>query len=164
MISGPNQPRTSKLQAFQVKLTLDQKFLETISTGYGVLGDCLDWITTQKKLALAKQAKTVVADHMKVYGPVMPVEGFETLPGDLQTLLGQLPSLSGGGKRLVVYHLDFNVPNVSWTNVQHGFIYSLCCFLCCELYKARNALMQAKMITALANCCRTQGLLVAGSV
>eukprot|EP00435_Cladocopium_sp_Y103_P049958 s2528_g15.t1 len=100
--------------ALQVKLTLDQKQLETISSGYGVLGDCLDWITTHKKLALARQAKDVVSEHMKIYGPTMSVDGFETLPGDLQSLLGKLPPLADSGKRLFVFLLDFNVPNVSY--------------------------------------------------
>ena len=115
------QPRNSKLQALQVKLTLDQKLLETISSGYGVLGDCLDWITTQK-LALARQAKDVVSEHMKIYGPSMSVDGYETLPGDLQTLLGKLPPLADSGKRLFVYLLDFNVPNVSQMHYSSNFL------------------------------------------
>ena len=98
------------MQALQVKLTLDQKLLD------GVLGDCLDWITTHKKLALARQAKDAVSEHMKIYGPSMSADGFESLPGDLQTLLGKLPPLADSGKRLFVYLLDFNVPNDSQMN------------------------------------------------
>ena len=106
--------RLSKLVALEAKLKLDQRLLESISDGYGVLGDCLDWITTQKKLKVAKQARTVVEEHMECFCPVLTVDGFDTFPGDLQGMLSRLSMMSddASARRLIVFHLDFNIPGV----------------------------------------------------
>lgn len=93
----------------------DQKLVESVSEGYSVLGDCLDWISTQKKLSVAKHARAVVEDHMKSHVPILTIEGYEALPGDLQEMVARMPKLPDDkSKRLMVFLLDFNIPGVSW--------------------------------------------------
>lgn len=97
-------------------MKLDQKLLSSVSAGYEVLGDCLDWLSTQKKLKVAKHARATVESHMKYYCPALPVESNDTLPGDLEGLVASIPMLSteANAKRLMVFHLDFNIPNDFW--------------------------------------------------
>ena len=98
--------------AVEAKLKLDWKLLNSVSDGYEVLGDCLDWLSTQKKLKVAQHARDTVDRHMKFFCPVLAVENNESLPGDLEGLMASLPPLADpDGKRLMVFHLDFNTPN-----------------------------------------------------
>lgn len=104
--------RTSKFVSVGAKLKSDWKTLNSVSDGYEVLGDCLDWLSTQKKLKVAQHARETVDRHMQFFCPVLAVESNDSLPGDLEGLMAFLPALAhADGKRLMVFHLDLNIPN-----------------------------------------------------
>lgn len=116
---------------------MDQKLVDSIWRGYLVLQDCLDWINTHKKLMVAKHTRMLVDEHMKNYMPVLAVEGYESLPVDLQGLVAKMPkvpdlSVDTSSKRLMVFLLDFNIPGVSWLiwyNGEHSLLSENCAVL-----------------------------------
>lgn len=118
--------RAAKLAATEAKLALDQRLLAHVASGYGVLSDCLDWITTQKKLSAAKQAREVVDNHQSVFAPIMELDTLTNLPGELGSLLEGLPKcvqdtgpLGGESQRLHMFLLDFNVPGVAESSLSN---------------------------------------------
>lgn len=116
--------RNARLASLKTKLEIDQRMLKQVYDGYGVLQDCLDWLSTSKKVKLAKTARDAVAEHVACYAPSMEMDDFQEMPGALQSLLTSLPcpclpesQMPDGQKteanRLVVFQLDFSVPNVA---------------------------------------------------
>ncbi|CAK9054489.1 unnamed protein product [Durusdinium trenchii] len=85
---------TSKFVSVGAKLKSDWKMLNSVSDGYEVLGDCLDWLSTQKKLKVAQHARETVDRHMQFFCPVLAVESNDSLPGDLEGLMAFLPALA----------------------------------------------------------------------
>ena len=124
-------PRSAKLAGLQAKLEADHRLLRQLNDGYTVLNDCLDWITTQKKLQIAKQAVTVVEEHQQFFLPLLDLADLPNFPGALESMLAGLPDVPKDSKwserqkqeckKLVIFHLDFNVPGVP----QEHFIFCL---------------------------------------
>lgn len=119
-------PRQARLASLQAKLESDQRLLRQVNQGYTVLNDCLDWISTQKKLKIAKRARDVVQEHQDYYLPVLEIDDYTNLPGALQSLISSLPKvpqstslalhegMKAEPKNLIAFVLDFNVPGVTW--------------------------------------------------
>lgn len=119
----------AKLAGLEAKLEVDQRLLRQVNDGYSVLNDCLDWITTQKKLSMAKKARDVVQEHQDYFLPILELDDFSNLPGALETLLSSLPAVNSGQmsdrqkaetKKLIVFHVDFNVPGVHGSDITHN--------------------------------------------
>ena len=116
-------PRQARLASLQAKLEVDQRLLRQVNQGYTVLNDALDWISTQKKLKIARQAREAVQEHQEFYIPIMEVDDCTNMPGSLQSLTSKLPlpkkpdascNLSDAqSKTLIAFVLDSNVPGAT---------------------------------------------------
>ena len=122
------QEWSAKYGLFQAKLHADQQRIKEISKGIDTLKDVLDWIQTARRVKFAETGKKLVEDHMTRNFPMISVGDISELPGQLAQVLEQMdaslvqptPSAELGGgqvkrtshKRLLIIHLDFNVPSV----------------------------------------------------
>ena len=78
--------------------------------GFETLQDCLDWISCNKKLELARLAQVLVQDYQEKFCPVISLNDMAELPGQYASMASQF---TVKGKRLLVAMCDFNVPGVS---------------------------------------------------
>ncbi|CAK9114216.1 unnamed protein product [Durusdinium trenchii] len=65
----------------------EETAIEKVNQGYTVLNDCLDWISTQKKLKIAKRARDVVQEHQDYYLPILEIDDYTNLPGTRNTIV-----------------------------------------------------------------------------
>lgn len=84
--------RNARLASLKTKLEIDQRMLKQVYDGYGVLQDCLDWLSTSKKVKLAKTARDAVAEHVACYAPSMEMDDFQEMPVRCQMARRQKPT------------------------------------------------------------------------
>ena len=77
-----------------------------------LLKDALDFIASSKRLEEAKRAKALVDAHVERFVPTVAVDDIIDLPGELAKSLAS-SNLEANASRLVVLHVDFNVPQAT---------------------------------------------------
>ena len=102
----------AKLAGFQARLKCDQRLVQEIAAGHTLLKDALDWLASSKRLEEAKKAKTLVESHVMRFIPTLTVDDVIDLPGELAKALPPVEN-NAKNQRLVVLHVDFNVPGAT---------------------------------------------------
>ena len=125
---------SARLATFEAKLSLDHRKAVEISNGLDLLKDALDWLATSKRVKQAQMARDLVDENIGKSFPVVTVNDFIDLPGELSQQLmkveDNMPLTTDTcgaavkvkkGKRLVVVHFDLNVPGVTLIGVGNIF-------------------------------------------
>lgn len=129
-----SQEWQAKLATLEAKLTCDYRKASEIASGMDLLKDALDWLATSKRVKQAQMARDVVQHTIEKNFPVMTINDYNEFSGELAQVLarveqqGPMTSDTCGvsmkvkkARRLVVLHLDFNVPGVTCKCVQESF-------------------------------------------
>ena len=135
---------SARLATFEAKLNIDHRKAIEISNGLDLLKDALDWLATSKRVKQAQMARDLVEENIGKSFPVVTVNDFIDLPGELSHQLMKVDELMPmttdtcgatvkvkQGKRLVVIHFDLNVPGVTLIGVGNLFL-TLCWIHLCE--------------------------------
>ena len=125
-----SEAAAARLKLFEIELRGDWELIEQTKAAKAELAELLAWLELEHKRTQEAMGNALVTKRMQATHPVVIIDDWDKLPGQLSLLTKMWDHELKEGTRRAVIWLDFNTPH------------------------ARDALKMPSMLAAAANCSR----------